>query len=486
MKDITQHSSKILKTTLSFLFLVSFLKGTSQTLNAPIKEFGSICASSSFNSYSANFDFNGFPAGTTFALEMSDPSGSFTTLTPIQIISSQFATSPGRFTFSVPATIATSGKKYKLRVKTTNYPTQVVSGSSQEFHAFYWVFNNRIKILDNGSGALAICGTSGKLSIDATAPSPLQFPDLKYVWIKDNGVIAGQDQKELTVTSPGTYSVQVDYGNCNSNIGFLAYSQDVVVSFTTSTSSYVITSSLGNNVCPKTPTILSTSAGQSYQWYRDNVKIDGATSYNYITDVAGTYKVVVGPGTACESTSSNFVLTAEDFNLNIDAKVLPSINYIEDGQNLTITATTSANLPTYEWFLPGGNSPVSTTDSYTITNPVDGEYRVVVTQNSACKFPKTIRFKVKIGVESTKIPNIISPIDENGENDTWILPDEYKAENVEVLIMDRYGKEVLRKVNYDDTWPTDKIEFKSINPIYYYVISKDGNPVKKGSITVIK
>lgn len=485
-----KHISSLcfLRNTLGFLLFFLSLKTNSQTLNTPIKEFGNICASSSFNSYSVNFDFSGFNAGNNFVLEMSNASGNFPdsggTLTNITILSSQLATSPGRFTFKVPENVNTAGKNYRLRVRSTS--PALISGSTAPFNAYFWVFNNRIKILDNGSGGLSICGNSGTLSIDATAPSPLQHPALKYVWIKDGNIITGETGSSLNVTSPGTYSVQVDYGNCNSTIGFLAYSQDVVVTFSSSSSSYTINSSLGTEICPANPTTLSTTAGQNYQWYRNNTIIPGATTYSYVTAVPGTYKVIISPGSSCESTSNSITLTAEDFNVNIDAKVSPAINYVDAGQSLTITATTDAVNPTFTWLEPGNNTPASTTDNYTVVTPIDGDYKLRVKQNSGCVFEKEIIFRVKIGTESTKIPNLISPNNGDGENDTWIIPDEYKASDIEVLILDSFGKQVFKKKNYDDSWPSGPIEFKSVNPIYYYVISKGGSALKKGSITVIK
>ena len=477
---------------LSFGFIFFFLKGNAQTINAPIKQFGSICASTAHNSFTANFDFNGFPVGTAFALEMSDPNGNFSTLSPIQILSSQFATSPGRFTFSVPASVNTAGKMYKLRVKTTNYNPQVISSESQEFNAYYWVFNDDIKILGAESGSLAICGTTGKLSIDDTAPSPVQYPQLKYIWKKDNVILSGQNQKELTVTASGVYSVQVDYGNCNSIVGFLAYSKDVNVSFTSSSTAYTINSSKGAYVCSLSPTVLSTTAGQTYQWYLDGKKIDGATSYNYTANVAGTYKVVVSPGTVCESTSASFVLNT--FEISTEPKTIksPAFNYIQEGETITLKAIASHTIApsptptyTYAWFEPNNNNPVSTSDSYALTAPpLEGNYKLVVTENGSCT--NEYLFQFRLGVASVKIPNVITPNSTPGENDTWILPEEYKNTDTEVLIMDMYGKEVFKAKNYDDTWPSKSIEFKTFNPIFYYVISKGGSPIKKGSITVIQ
>ncbi|MEB3801422.1 gliding motility-associated C-terminal domain-containing protein [Flavobacterium columnare] len=476
------------------IFLFSFiLENKAQTfVNAPSKNFGNICASSNFNSYSVNFDFNGFSPGNIFTLEMSDPEGDFAKLTPITILSSQLSTSPGKITFKVPENITTGGKSYRLRIRTSS--PAMTSSPTLPFHAYFWIYNDKINILDDGSGNLSICGSNGILAISEKSPSPLQHKGLKYIWKKDGIVIPNETESKLNIAQSGKYSVQIDYGNCNSTVGFIAYSQEVNVAFTNNSVPYSITSSLGTTVCPSNPTTLSTTAGQTYQWYIDSqangnfVKIDGATSYSLKTANPGVYKVVISPGTVCESTSTNTItLQSTNFNLAIDAK---SVNYLKKSEIININATTTAINPTYEWFLPGGSTPTSTVANFTVTNDAnfkEGLYKLVVKQNDpSCVYTKTIQFKIIEGVESVNIPNVISPNDGNNENDTWILPIEYKNDSIEVLILDSYGKEVFKMKNYDDSWPESVIEVKDINPIYYYIISKDGSPLKKGSLTVLK
>ncbi|QYS91960.1 gliding motility-associated C-terminal domain-containing protein [Flavobacterium covae] len=455
-------------------------------VNAPFKNFANICASSNFNSYSISFDFNGFNAGNVFTLEMSDPEGDFTKLTPITILSSQVNTSPGKITFKVPENATTAGKSYKLRIRTTS--PAITSSPTSPFHAYYWIYNDKINILDDGTGNLNICGANGVLTISDKAPSPLQYKQLQYIWKKDGIVMPNEKESKINVTQSGKYSVQIDYGNCNSTVGFIAYSQEVNVVFTSNTIPYSISSSLGTTVCPSNPTTLSTTAGQTYQWYRDVqgngdfLKIDGATSHSFKTADPGVYKVIISPGTACESTSTNTIkLESTNFNLAINAK---SINYLKKNETININATTTAINPTYEWFLPNGSTPTATTQNFTVTNDTnfkEGIYKLIVKQNDpSCLYTKTIQFKIIEGVESVNIPNVISPNDTNNENDTWVIPTEYKNDSVEVLILNSYGKEVFRMKNYDDSWPESTIEVKDINPIYYYIISKDGNPLKKG------
>ena len=86
----------------------------------------------------------------------------------------------------------------------------------------------------------------------------------------------------------------------------------------------------------------------------------------------------------------------------------------------------------------------------------------------------------------TKIPNLISP-NNDGINDTWILPQEYvSGTNTEILLLNSRGEIALQTNNYQNNWPENALDFKSVNPIYYYIITTQDNKVKKGSITVVK
>jgi len=483
-ENMKKHSlntiNKLVKTlTLMFLFFSFYTNA--QTINPPVKSFGNICASPSFNSYTATFDFSGFGGGTTFVLEMSNAAGSFSSLTPISIISSQTATSPGSFTFSVPANTTTAGQNYVLRVR--SIAPAITSGSSTPaFDAYYKAYNNSFTI-NNNLTAINICGNSGTLSVDAGSSSPRNFSGLKYKWYRNSVLIAGQTNFSLTVNTPGAYYAELDYGDCSSS---LTTSQTINVNFVTSASSFTMVSSLGTEICPGTPTTLSTEQGHSYQWYRNNVAITGATQYAYITDVPGSYKVVVGPGSPCQSDSNTIVLNAESFNISVDALLPPAKNRILEGDTLTVTATTDAVSPTYEWFQDGvAVTPANNTPTIAITQA--GKYKIVVNQTASCSFSKSLEFDVIFGAVALTVPNVISPNNGDDSNDTWVIPNEYANLEHEIIIMDNYGKIVLQKTNYLSDWPAPgSIEVKSVNPVYFYIINKNGSPIKKGSITIIQ
>ena len=84
------------------------------------------------------------------------------------------------------------------------------------------------------------------------------------------------------------------------------------------------------------------------------------------------------------------------------------------------------------------------------------------------------------------IPNLISP-NGDGINDTWQIPLEYiSANKTEVLILNATGETVLKTNNYQNNWPDGPLDFKNVNPVYYYIITTVEGKVKKGSITVVK
>lgn len=495
------------KLQLTFVFVLILLQGkVFAQIGAPNFAFTQMCAEpppypANFNDFTINFTFSG-PG--TYVLEMSDANGSFLTspLPSLTIISSQTTTSPGSFNFRLPSNLVGSDK-YKFRIKNTATSPATAGPSSGAvpnpdpnlpgrtgISAYYKAFIKNFWI-NNHASSLALCGSSSiTLSIDAATPqdeSPLTFPNLKYKWYQivsstNHVLIAGQTGPTLTVNTPGDYYVMIDYGTC-SPLSSVFKSQTINVYPSPTGQTFTITSSGGTNICPSSPTTLSVQSGYSYQWYRNDVAIAGATANTYVTAESGTYKVVIGQG-SCAATSNTITLTSETFNTTLDVVLDPGFNFIEEGEIKVITATTDAVSPTFEWYIAGNPVALSTTN--TLTTSLPGKYTLKVTQTgAACNFPLEYKFTIKIGIDPTDVPNTISPNNDD-VNDTWIIPQEYIADNIEVFIVDSFGKEVLKTKNYENNWPQTTVEFKSVNPVYYYIISKDGSAVKKGSITIIK
>jgi len=474
-------------TNLIVAFLFAFINSMSAqiVISTPSLGFSQACASESFNTYYVTFTFSpesNLNASNQFIIELSDESGSFSNSTTVYTsVQGAVTTSPATLGFSLPNT--TAGETFKVRIKSTA-PVATSSGSIS-FPAYYKLQDEPFSI-NNLIGTAVYCsGSSYLLTIDNPGSenndSPLQYPSLTFNWYKETSqttsvfIAAGET---LSVSEPGTYFVETDYGSCTSE----SYSNRVMVSEASSgntTSS--ISSSLGNPYCStQGPTTLSAINGNSYKWYKDGEEISGATDQMFVTNESGFYEVSIDLGDCTASASIDLENTGYTSSIDVG-----ETNMLEEGEILIVTVTTTANTPEYVWYLNGNIIASANSNIYEATET--GNYKVVVTQTVGCNAFTEHNFTiVEPFPDVGNIPNLISP---NGDNinDTWVIPQAYvSGTNTEVIIMDAYGKIVLKTNDYQNNWPQDEINFKNVNPVYYYIIKTPSNNTKKGSITIIK
>lgn len=440
-----------------------------------------LCAGGSFNEFNATFSYIDFPAGTTFVVELSDASGSFTTPIATTLLET-IILSPTQQTikFAVPTNLVGSDI-YSLRVKaSTGYVSSRFKNSlgNTSFPAYYKQYEGSFFINNKSDTALLCSGGSLTLSISNETPtvpgsSPLNYSGIKYKWYKDDVVIAGQSSSSLVVNATGKYYADIDYGQC-SDVNFS--SNRVNVTSSSSGSAVTISSSLGNPFCSNgTGTVLTATSGNSYVWKKDGNIITGVTTRSYTTNESGNYTVEVDFG-GCKATGS-INLSSNGFNASID---IDEETDIAEGQTINVSVTTDATSPTFEWYLNDNLIAGATSETYLIA--VRGKYKVKISQASGCIATKEFNFIVRGTGTSTVIPNIISL---SGLNPYWNIPNEYKNADTKVMIISSNGDMVLDVVDYQGDWPKTTIDFKNVNPVYYYVIKGDADE-KKGSITVIR
>ncbi|MBK0369660.1 T9SS type B sorting domain-containing protein [Flavobacterium agrisoli] len=486
------------------LFIWMLVMPMSQNLIAqfvigkPTLSFTQACANPSFNEFGVTINFatsTSLDANNQFVVELSDPMGNFTTPTVLYTSEKGSITTTGT-QVKVAFPTSTSGEGYKIRVKAT---TPATTGQNSTVFAAYYKPHDTQFTINNSIPAAAFCsGGSYILKIDPNGNgvnnSPLEFTFLTYNWYRDNStptlnvpptLVAQATSGTYTVTQPGVYYVETNYGTCTSD----SYSNRVTITSSSTNGTATITSSQGNPFCPSEGhTTLSTPAGQSYQWYKDNQAIAGATQQTYSAATAGTYSVSVDYG-GCQA---NAAIALQEFQLNasLNIPLSPETTVITPGESVSVAITTDAPNPTYQWFLNDKEISGATAATYSAT--VKGNYKVVVSQTGSCTVNTELPFIIRYDSDPdpfpdvANIPNLISP---NGDfvNDTWILPQEYtNKENVKIQIISAYGEVVLDTTNYQNDWPTPALDVKNINPVYFYIITTADNKVKKGSITVIK
>jgi len=472
----------IQKTTLSLfrvILIFSIFFGTKTSMNAQtivpqtLDGLEKLCAGNSFNEFYASFSYVNFPAGTTFTVELLDNSNNPIATTLLQ--TTDVTATQKTIKFAVPITLVGSDT-YGLRVKSstgTISPRFKNSLGATSFPAYYKEFESTFSINDKATNATICAGGTLTLSIDDNASSPVKFPNLKYRWYKDGAIISGQSSKTLVINSAGDYYALVEYGSCTEpNIS----SNIVAVASSSSGSAVVISSSLGNPFCSNgTGTVLTATQGNKYTWYKDNNLITTATTRSITASESGIYKVEVDFG-GCNA-SGTIDLKSNGFNASID---VADEFELKEGETVNVSITTDATTPSYEWYLNNNLISGATSSSYLVG--VIGNYKVKISQASGCVASKEFTFKVS-GPKgpASVIPNIINL----STSPYWNIPDEYKNASTKVMIISSNGDMVLDVVDYQGDWPQTSIDFKNVNPVYYYVIQSDTGE-KKGSITVIK
>jgi gliding motility-associated-like protein len=454
-------------------------------ISKPNLGFSQACASPSFNTYNVTFSFSpeaSLDASNQFIVELSDSDGSFASS---QVIFTSTAgsvtTSPATLSFAVPTTI--SGESYKIRIKSTS-PAATSTGSV-DFAAYYKNQDTPFSINNLISTAIYCAGGSYLLTIDNPGEpdndSPLNYPSLTFNWFKETSPTTSvfiQTSPSLSVNEAGTYFAETNYGTCTSN----SFSNRVTVSEATSSSSSVISSSKGNPYClSEGSTILSTISGNSYQWYKDGEVIPEATGQMYETNEAGEFSVNIDLGTCM--TSASIDLDNTGFTSSISPQEEEHV--IDEGETISFSVTTSAVNPEFIWFLNDSQIPEANTNSYIVDQA--GNYKVIVNQTTGCQASNEFFFNVRSAFPDVDaIPNLVSP-NGDGFNDTWIIPKAYvNGTNTEVTIISSQGKVVLKTSEYQNNWPENQIDFKNVNPVYYYIIKPTSGSIKKGTITIIK
>ena len=475
-------------TLITIFFLIALI--SKSDLNAqivigtPNLGFSQACAGPSFNTYNVTFTFSpetSLGASNQFIVQLSDASGSFSNPTVVFTSNSgAITTSPATVSFSLPTT--TSGEAYKLRVKSTS--PVATSANSIAFPAYYKIQDSPFSIKNLISTAAYCSGGSYLLTIDnpgtGSNDSPLQYPSLTFNWYKETSPTTSvfvASGNSLSVNQPGTYFVETNYGSCTSN----SYSNRVAVTEASSDVTSSISSSLGNPYCSSEgPTTLSAINGVGYQWYKDGAQISGATSQMYSTNEPGTYLVTVNLGN-CQ-TNASIVLENSGFTSDID---VTGTNVLLDGETLVATVTTDAVNPEYEWYLNNALITNATSNSYEASEL--GNYKVVIKQTSGCIASNEFEFIIiEPFPDVAKIPNVISP-NGDGINDTWVIPQEYvSGTNTEVMVLSPQGKVMLQTNDYQNNWPQNQLDYKDVNPVFYYIITTQDNKTRKGSITVVK
>ncbi|MBC7641897.1 MAG: gliding motility-associated C-terminal domain-containing protein [Flavobacterium sp.] len=229
-----------------------------------------------------------------------------------------------------------------------------------------------------------------------------------------------------------------------------------------------------------------------YKWFRNTVLISGATSNIYTATQSGDYYAQIDYG-SCNSLGApirsepditvNFSTAGQSVTINST-----NGNVVSIGSPVNLGSSPSVIGFTYQWFLD--DVAVSGASSANLTTNLAGTYYLVINNGSCSTKSNSVLISEFVQPPnqptSILIPNMVSP---NGDtvNDYWAIPNLYVAgSGSNITIIDSKGKIDFTTDNYINNWPTTTIDFDSISPVYYYIITTLTGEVKKGTITIVK
>ena len=94
--------------------------------------------------------------------------------------------------------------------------------------------------------------------------------------------------------------------------------------------------------------------------------------------------------------------------------------------------------------------------------------------------------KVRIKVEDLVVPNVITP-NGDGKNDQLQIFGIERYTSSELMILNRWGKEVFRAAPYTNNWDGVAQNGNELpEDTYYYIIKIDEDDVRKGFIMILR
>lgn len=374
-----------------------------------------VCAAPTFNSFTAVATLrpgDALASDNEFILELSDVDGNFDNAQELARLNTENAASLSdvelRFeNIAIPPNANSDNHRIRVVTSSTGVP-----GDISEPIPIYFFRNDLDLQFQNttGSGEIVICEAVNfvlTLSIgitDSDDGSNVNADEFEYLWFKGDAInntpVLGQTGPTLDITqndleSDGTarYFAIIDLGPCSGT--FDSARSRIVTVRRIDGNNVTILEGDSITFCPQDPgkslNSSETDFRNRYQWFKDDVAIDGATNPTYNlpdSNFDGMYIVRVSFGPECTIDSSPTRVIND--GSNITTPLLENL-IILPTQTLNLEVTTDAPVAPatsiFQWFrdtspLTGILSLTDPTISISVGNP--GTYSIDIMADDSC------------------------------------------------------------------------------------------------------
>ena len=140
-----------------------------------------------------------------------------------------------------------------------------------------------------------------------------------YQWFKDGNIIPDATNQMYQTNESGTFSVQVDLGDCSASGSIDLVSQLFESSIDIPEYNEMLS---GESLIVN---VTSTAQNPIYSWYLDDVMISGANQSTFEATEFGNYKVVISETTGCSASKEYMFTIEEGLDLFPDVDKIPNV-----------------------------------------------------------------------------------------------------------------------------------------------------------------